>query len=166
MMAKLLPLSIGLATGALVLSYAMHGLWAAVFLISPLGLLWLLGQWRGWRGLASVTFVVFVGAAVVGLWLDVPETLMLLAVVAALTAWDLDHFARRLRVVERVEGAQSLERHHLQRLFIVDGLGVVLSAAALGFEVKLSFGAAFLLGLLMVLAVSRAIGSLRSAITH
>ena len=163
MAAKILPLTIGLATGVLALNYALSGLWSGMLLILALGLLWLIGQGRGWGGVASATFVVFVGAAVIGLWLGLAAIWMLLGVVAVLTAWDLDRFAGRLRDVGQVEGVQALERHHLQRLVVVDGLGLLLAAVALRIEINLSFGVTFLLGLLAVLGLSRVIGTLRSA---
>jgi hypothetical protein len=165
MTARLLPASIGLATCALALGYALGGLWAWTPLIVALGFLWLLGQWRGRGWMTSVGLVFFVGVATGGLWLDLAAGWMLFGMVAALSAWDLDYFAQRLRSVEwaetLAERRRDLERRHLWRLLLVDGLGLLLAAVALGVEVKLSFGAAFLLGLLAVLGLSQAIGFLR-----
>ena len=161
MAAKLLPVSIGLTACALALGYATSGLWTEALLIAALGFLWLLGRWYGWGWVASVALVFFVGAAVVGLWLNLGAGWMLLGVVAALCAWDLDHFVQRLMSVGRVERERELERAHLQRLLIVSGLGFLLAAVALGINVKLDFGAVFLLALLAVLGLSRAIGFLR-----
>ena len=161
MAAKLLPVSIGLAACALALGYATSRLWTGALFIAALGVLWLLGRRYGWGWVASVALVFFVGAAVVGLWLNLGAGWMLLGVVAALCAWDLDHFAQRLMSVGRVERERELERAHLQRLLIVSGLGFLLAAVALGINVKLNFGAVFLLALLAVLGLSRAIGFLR-----
>ena len=161
MTAKLLPASIGLATCALALGYALGGLLTKVPLLVTPGLLWLLGQRRGWGWTASVALVYFVGAAVTGLWLDLAAGWMLLSVMAALSAWDLDHFAQRLRGVGRVERERELEQAHLQRLLIVGGLGFLLAAVALGINVELGFCTASLLALLAILGLSRAIGFLR-----
>jgi hypothetical protein len=91
---------------------------------------------------------------------------MLSGVVAALAAWDLNPFVQRLRSVDGVgaqaERRQGLERSHLRRLLLVCSLGSALAVVALGSRVKLGFGAAFWLGLLAVLGLSRAIGFLRS----
>jgi len=86
---------------------------------------------------------------------------MLVGVVAALSAWDLDHFARRLRGVERVEMRLALEWHHLRRLISVDGLGLLLAGVALAVQYKFSFDAALVLGLVAVLGLSQMISYLR-----
>jgi hypothetical protein len=148
------------STCTLAVGYALGGAWPGTLLILALGFLWLLDQWRGGGKVASVALVFFVGAAAVGLWLDLGDVWMLLGVVAALSAWDLDRFAQRQRNVGRVENVQQLERRHLRRLLIVDGLGLLLAAAG-GLKIKVSFGAALLLALLAVLGLSRAVGFLR-----
>jgi hypothetical protein len=60
-----------------------------------------------------------------------------------------------------VERAPELERRHLQRLLLVALLGLLLGAIALRIEITLGFGAALLLALLAVLALSRAIRAMR-----
>jgi hypothetical protein len=160
MISKLSLVSIGLATVALALGYGLGGLWAGALLVAALGLLWLLGQRAGWGWVASAMLVLFVGAAAVGIWLGVGAGWTLPGVVAALSAWDLDHFARRLGGAGRVEGARELERRHLRQLLIVDGAGLLLGAVALGIKLKYGLGVALLLWLLAVLSLSRAIGFL------
>jgi hypothetical protein len=164
MIPKLSLVSIGLATFALALGYGLGGLGAGASLVAALGLLWLLGQRAGWSWLASAMLVLFVGAAAVGTWLGVGAGWTLPGVVAALSAWDLDHFARRLGGAGRVEGARELERRHLRQLLIVDGAGLLLGAVALGIELKYGLGVALLLGLLAVLCLSWAIGFLNREI--
>jgi hypothetical protein len=149
------------ATSTLALGYGLAGLWPATLLLLVLGSFWLLGQQRGWGWVASVALVFFVGAAAVGFWLDLGAGWMLLGVVAALSAWDLDRFAQRRRGAERVEKARELERRHLQRLLIVDSLGLLLATAGLQVRVRVGFGGAFSLTLLAVLGLSRVIGFLR-----
>jgi hypothetical protein len=159
---KILPTSIGLATFALALGYVMGGFWALTVMIVSLGLLWWLGQARNWDWIAPWGLILFVVMAAVGLWLGLAAGWMLLGTVAALAAWDLNHFALRLKSVAWDETLakrrRALERRHLRRLLIVNGLGLLLSAVALGIKVKFSFGAAFLLGLIAILGLSRAIG--------
>lgn len=161
MTARLLPITTALATCALALGYGLGGLWAGALLILGLGSLWLLGQSRGWSSMASVALVLFVGAGAAGLWLGLAGGWMLPGVVAALSAWDLDHFAQRLRSAGRVDRVRELERRHIRRLLIVDGLGLVLAVAALGIKVRFGFGVAFFLGLLAALSLSLVIGSMR-----
>jgi hypothetical protein len=160
MISKLSLVSIGLTTFALALGYGLGGLWAGGALVAALGLFWLLGHRAGWGWMASAMLILFVGAAAVGTWLGVGAGWTSLGVVAALSAWDLDHFARRLRDPGRIVGARELERRHLWRLLIVDGAGLLLAAVALGIKLKYGLGVALLLGLLAVLSLSRAIGFL------
>jgi hypothetical protein len=150
-----------LATAALGVSYGLGGHWAGALVILSVGLIWLLAQWRGWDWMASGELVFTLGAAVFGLWLGLGTGWMLCAVVAAISAWDLDHFAQRLRSVGRVEGKQELERRHLRRLLVMDALGLLLAALATVLQFRLGFGAALLLGVLAVLGLSRLIGFLR-----
>jgi len=66
--------------------------------------------------------------------------------VVALSAWDLDHFAQRLRFAGQVEDVGRLERQHFWRLLIVDGLGLLFAAIALGIRVEFGFSLALVLG--------------------
>ena len=161
MIDKLLPGSIILSASALALGCGMSGLWTWAVLAAAVGFLWLLGLWRDWGWMASVGLACFVGAAAVALWLGVGAGWALLCVAAALSAWDMDHFAQRLGRVGRGDGALDLERRHLERLLIVNGLGLLLGAVALRIKIEFGFGVALLLGLLAVLGLSQAIGFLR-----
>jgi hypothetical protein len=123
-----------------------------------LGVLWLLGLWRRLVLASSIGLVLFAGLAVAGLLLEVAAGWMLAGLVAALGAWDLDGFFARVERVAWVEGRRDLERRHLWRLLVVDVLGLLLAAVALGLKLEFGFGVAVLLGLLVILGLSRAIG--------
>ena len=161
MAAKLLFISTIIAMGALALGYGLIGLWTWAVFIVVLGFLWLFGQWRGWDWMASVGLTLFVSAAAFGLWMGVGVGWMLVGVVAALSAWDLDHFVQRLNGVGRVTKVRDLEQRHLQRLLIVDVSGLMLSVVALGIKVEFGLVTAMLLGLLVILGLSRMVGFLR-----
>ncbi len=140
---RLLWASIGLAAGTLALGYGLAGILLGALAAVILGGLWLVGQWRQLAWVASLGLVIAAGMAAAGLLLGVGAGWSLVAVVAALSAWDLDAFARRLNRAAKVEGQADLERQHLLRLLAVDGLGLVLAAVALGvrFQVWLWPGA-------------------------
>ncbi|MFN2273076.1 MAG: hypothetical protein ACK2US_19715 [Anaerolineae bacterium] len=159
--AKILPASIVLAAGALALGYVLNGSSSIAIVIAVLGGLWLLGQWRRWGWTASIGLASFVIIAAAGLGMSVRGIWMLAGVVGALSAWDLDHFARQMRESGQVKGARALERRHLQRLLIVDGASLLLGAVALGARVEFSFGVALLLGVLATLGLTQAIGFLK-----
>jgi hypothetical protein len=158
---KVLPVSTVLATGLLAVGFGLHDTWNRALLVLAAGALWLLGQRLGWRWVASTVLIFFVLMAILGIWLAVPGEWLLLGWVAALSAWDLEHFARNMADAGYVEDAQGLERSHLRRLLIVDGLAVLLGELALRIKVKIGFGAVFVLALLAVLGLSQAIRFLR-----
>jgi hypothetical protein len=161
MTARLLPITIGLATLALVSGYAAGGEWTWMLILLTMGILWWYGLGRNWDGLASVVLIGFVVAAAMGLWHGLPAGWMLVGMVAALSAWDLDHFARRLKSVERVETRPALEWRHLRRLVSVDSLSLLLAGMALVTRYKFSFGVALSLGLVAVVGLSQVMGYLR-----
>jgi hypothetical protein len=161
MTARLLPITIGLAAIVLAIGYAVGSVWRVPPILLAVGALWWIGQKRHWNLFASVALVGFVVAAALGLWVGLPAGWMLVGVVAALSAWDLDHFARRLRNVERVEMRSTLERLHLRRLVSVDSLGLLLAGMALVIQYKFSFDVALVLGLVAVLGLSQMVSYLR-----
>jgi hypothetical protein len=161
MIAWILPSSTVLAAAALAVGYGLEEAWGGVVVAGIVGGFWLFGQWRRWGRVASVALVLLTGAAAVGLWLGVVGGWALVGVVAALVAWDLDRFTWRMRTAGCVVDADALERHHLRRLLVVGGTGLLLGVVALSVRVRLGFAAAFLLGLLAVLGLSRAVGFLR-----
>jgi hypothetical protein len=158
---KVLPASTVLATALLAAGFGLYDTWNRALLVLAAGALWLLGQRLGWRWVASTVLVFFALMAILGLWLAVPDDWMLLGWVAALSAWDLEHFARDMADAGYVENMQDLERGHLRRLLIVDGLAVLLGELALRIKVEIGFGTVFVLALLAVFGLSRAIRFLR-----
>lgn len=160
-MKMLTAISIGLATLILASGYAISLRWFEVIIIALIGLLWLTGRQCGWAWTVSLGFMLFVGAAAFGIWLELPSALMLCGTVATLAAWDLDGFSARLQRAKRIEGQQQLQRSHLWRLLIVSALGLLLGGVALGVRVEFGFWSALLLGILAILGLSRTIGFLR-----
>jgi hypothetical protein len=158
---KVLPASTVLATALLAVGFGLYDTWNRALLVLAAGALWLLGQRLGWRWVASTVLVFFALMAILGLWLAVPDDWMLLGWVAALSAWDLEHFARGMADAGYVEDVQDLERGHLRRLLIVDELAVLLGELALRIKVEIGFGTVFVLALLAVFGLSRAIRFLR-----
>jgi hypothetical protein len=157
MIRKLQPICIGLSTFLIVLSYAINQFWIASLLITILGILWMIGYLKGWKWQASVMFTLFIGASAIGLWLNLSQWLILLSMVGAISAWDLDHFTQRLRYAGLVVERPNLEKYHIKRLFVVNFFGLFLSVIALYVEVKLGFGTILLLGMIAVLGLNQVI---------
>jgi hypothetical protein len=161
MIRKLWYISFGCATCALVIGYAIGGLWIWTLPILCAAILWLLGERRGLKWVASVEFPLFVGFTVVGIWQELPFGLMLLGMIAALAAWDMDNFQQRMQDVKRVDQREDLERKYLQRFLVIEASGAILAFTAVSLTVTFSFGSALLLGLLAVVGLSRTIRFLR-----
>lgn len=124
--------------------------------------LWLLARQRrlgGWT--ADLGLVLLLGTAAVGAQIRMAGGWMLMGALAALGAWDLDRFARRLDSAQRVAEQKEIERRHLRWLGLALGMSAVGGAAALVLRVRLSLGAAILTGLLAVVGLSMAIRLLR-----
>jgi hypothetical protein len=155
--------SVIFAALALAAGYAANADRVGSALGVALGLLWLAGLWRGWGWVASPALACLAGLAALGALQGLSAAWMLAGAVAALAAWDLDRFARRLRAAGHVVGAADMARAHLRRLLLVAGLGLSIGGAALAVQVRLSFGWALLGGAIAILSLSRVFGFLRRA---
>ena len=152
-------IGISLATLAIALGYGAGERWAGAALAVAVGLLWLVGWLRDWSWIASPGLACFVGLAALGIWWELTPAGMLAGVVAGLAAWDLVHFAQRLRGAGRVMGAAELVRSHMLRLLPIVLAGLLLGAVGLGVQIELRFGWALLLGALAVLGLRWAMRS-------
>jgi hypothetical protein len=165
LVARILAVCIGLAALALALGYGLGGLAPVVPALVLVGGLWLLAAWQRWTWAATPGLVLCTAAAGFGVWWGLAADWMLVGLVAALCAWDLDHFRWRLGQVtwsgEAAERRRMLEWHHLQRLGLVAGLGLLLASISLRLRLRLTFLPAVLLGLLIVWGLSQAVVVLR-----
>jgi hypothetical protein len=160
--ATVLLASIGLSAGAIALGYERGGDRRGATLALAVGLLWILSTRYDWGGMAaSLGLVGLVGVAALGLLPGLGAGWMVCGVVAALSAWDLDRFARRLGQAGQVEKVRRLEAVHLRRLAVVDGVALLIATVALGIRVEIGFGMALLLGGLAILGLSQMVGALR-----
>ncbi len=161
MIRKLSLVSVGATATVLAAGYVLAGYWPAAAVVFGLGLLWLIGQWRGLSWVAPAGFALSALAAGVGILTSVDPLWMLVGLLAALSAWDLDHFFRLAEEAGRVERARALELQHLLRLTIVDLLGLLFGTLALEAQFRLALGVMLLLGFATALALNRAITTLR-----
>jgi hypothetical protein len=159
--AWLLPVSIVLAAAVLALGHGLNGSWAGMVVALVVGAFWLTGRWRGWEWVVSMALVLLIGVAALGQRGGAGGGWMLVGVVVALVAWDLDRLAWRMQAAGCVKDVDALERRHLWRLLIVAGAGLCLGAVALSVEIRLGFAVVFLLAFLAVLGLSRVVGFLQ-----
>lgn len=154
-------LCVVLATATLSAGYGLAGWWSWLLAVGGLGLLWLGGYWRGWFWIAPLGLAGFAVAAAAGLLEALGAGWMVLGLVAALCAWDLQDLVHALQDLEPVEAHRTLERSHVRRLLVVAGLSLAVAAVALTVEIKLTFLLALFLGLLVAWSLGRAVGFLR-----
>ncbi len=152
-----------LGAGLLALACAWRGLWLETGAALALGLFWLASGKRSWAWAADAALAALVVLAVRAVYADAQPVIVLAALVAALAAWDLDHFARRLGALANNKDTQPLVRRHLARLAAVGALGLALAMVALSVHVHLGAGVVLLVGLLAILGLAQAVRFLRQA---
>ena len=145
------------AGGILTACYASRHMWSWVFLIIAVGVLWLYGQKRGWRWVGPLGMTFYIITAARGIFLDISAGWFLLGTVITLCAWDLDSYLNRLRRAGRVEKMDYLEQHHLYRLMIVSGLGLLLGGIPLVVRMEMKFGWILFWVMVLVIGLSRLI---------
>ncbi len=154
-----------LAAGGAAAGYAQAGQLNAGLWLAAIGLGWLAARRLDWGWIDALALLLYAGAAGVGMLFHAPAGWMLICLAAALSAWDLAYFLRRVQGVEEEQAYRALERQHLQRLGVVIAAGLVVAGAAIALAAQLrirySFGLALLAGLLSFIALSQAIGFLR-----
>ncbi len=162
----------GLAVASSVAGCLLAGAWPATALIVLAALALLLAALppilarRGQRPWGPpLTLAGFAGLAAAGLLLGVEAGWMLLAVVAALAAWDLEHLYERLShpaYAGSQAGRGAVERVHLGRLLAVLAVGLLLGALGLLAPARLTFLPALLLSLLALLGLSWVVSFFRA----
>jgi hypothetical protein len=149
-----------LASLLLVLGFwlVVQEFWAAVFFLPSF--LWHWGQRRGFLFLDSILLVVYTIIAVIGMLAGSSPILALLAILFALSAWDLGRFMTRLSLVENDEVETRIIRTHLLRLVVLLGIGLLLPLFTFSIRIEIRLGLALLLGFLAIFGLSRLVMSL------
>ena len=147
------------------LSYAM---WMSGYeILSAMTVLWLLLWWYSlgfsYDNASSVFFAGYAGLCLIGSYLGLRPILLLVGIIAVLSTWDADQFLRRWKDEGAVADIKAIEKKHLLRLLVVDGIGFLLAGVGLTFRVQLSFAMMLLIGALAVVSLSALIGILRSS---
>lgn len=149
------------ATVSLSLSYTLISEWWLALCCLILGGLW---GWdfrtaaRDWT--ASISLAACLGLAVSGLLLEAGVAWICLSVIAALSAWDLHNFSLRLRWASQ-EASMKLVPHHLRRLALSNGLGLLLAIMALTIRTNIGFGVILFLTAIAIVFVGRFINIFR-----
>ncbi len=150
---SMLLVCIGLGVAILVGAFAERSQWVLALVSLAIGLAWLLAEWRGWGNAAPPGMAGISILAAVGILYGFTPYLMALVSVLALSAWDLSRFRWRLLGAATDSARRSLEGIHLRRLLLVDVLGLLAAALAIGLPLHVGFYPLFLLGVLALLAI-------------
>jgi len=110
--------AIFLGTVLLSVGYLLGKLWLEVPVVFLLGVLWAVCVLREIHRVASLLFLIMLGAAAVGYMAYLSHALMLIAACTIILAWDLHQFEARLLDLDE-PATLEMEKHHLQRLLIV-----------------------------------------------
>jgi hypothetical protein len=161
---RLMTVCVVLSAAATALAFAAGQYILFAVLVLLIGVLWMLDRAQRFKHLASVMLVIFTLLAVFAFWLQLFMPLLVLAVSAALMAWDLDHFRWRIHHGPPVDNLVRLERHHIQQLLLVGGVGVLTAEATLLVQIQLSFWAAFGAALLVLFGLIRALALIRRSV--
>jgi hypothetical protein len=137
--------------------YASSALWNWVILISVVGIVWILGQYKHWRWAGNVGLISLTAISGRGVFAGINPLLLLLSVTLALIAWDMNMFLIRIALAERVEKRGYLEKCHYKKLAVTAGTGLILGALSLKLDFNLGFNWLLLLGILLIICMSRLI---------
>lgn len=149
------------AAGTLAWVYALEGWWPLALAAAAVGLLGMLGTWRGWAWSGSLVLLLLVSGAAGAFLLGGGLGGALAVVVAALCAWDLEHLWRLLQSAPRTPAVGRIERRHLLRLLLVALSSGGLAAGGALLSLPMGTGIALLLALLAVCGVGEVVAFFR-----
>lgn len=93
--------------------------------------------------------------------LGASRLIVLISLLATLSAWDLAAFSIRLSVSNNIADEERIIRTHLLRLVSVLILGLTLPLLAFGLQLDLKFWQVFLLGILLLAGLSQVFAQLK-----
>ena len=124
--------------------------------------LWGLSQLLDNSYTPGIFFFVFTGVCLVGTFLGLRSMLLFLGMTAAMNAWDTDRFYRRWKDALGREANNPLERRHIFRLLLVDGVAISVAILGLTIKAQLSFGLMLLVVVIALISLSQLVRLLRN----
>ena len=157
---QVFTVSLGLSLVCLIAAYWRLRGGLPIFIGVLIGAQWAVMIWKGRRGY-PFSFLGLLALLVYGAAVNLPGIWLLTSLVALLVAWDTGEFAAHLSEFDVQIISPLLVRNHLTRILYVAVAGLVIGGSALVIRIRLEFGAAVLLGLLVITGLARAVRTLR-----
>ncbi len=142
----LLIVFLAISIAALSFGYLTIGCWQiipAILLFALLcGLLYKSNvQWS-----ANIYFAGYTILAGVGIYERIPNVIVIIGIIAALASWDLLQFNKDISENSLPSAILSLERNHLQSLFLALSLGLILALAVNSLQIRIPFAVIWIFG--------------------
>jgi len=153
-------ISLGLSLACMAAAFLSLNGWIQIVIGLSIGVQWALLVWNG-RRTNSFSFLGLMALLVYGAALNLPTIWLLGSLVTLLATWDLGEFTAHLSAFDPDQVSPLLVRNHLNRLLVVAGAGLALGGIALIIKIRLEFGSAVLLGLLVFVGLAGAVRFLR-----
>jgi hypothetical protein len=155
-------INIIIATISLVMGFTNKEYSPAALTIIVIGIFWGLSSFLSCKWVNSLSLAGFIAIAAIGTWLEVNLILLLVGVIGALIGWDLADFLFQEKLADRIDNEVRLVRVHFIRIAIITILGIGLSLLSRSIKMQITFAWALLLGMILVIALSRTTGYLKN----
>jgi hypothetical protein len=149
-------------TVLLTFGYVAGQLWLEVPVVFLVGVLWGVCVLRELRWVASLLFVIMMGAAAVGYMARLSQILMLAAGCTIVLAWDLHQFEARLLDLDE-QATKGMEKNHLLRILMVLTASFVLIAVDSWLRIRFQFIIVVLVTILAILILNQIMLTVRRA---
>lgn len=120
-----------------------------------IGIGWAVFVWRKWITGSILSMLIVVLGISLAVIFDGSQWVLLISLLATLSAWDLATLHVKLSTNENISNGDILIRTHLQRLFSVLILGITLPSITFFMQFDLKFWQVFLLGILLLAGLSQ-----------
>ena len=160
----LTPLLVLLVAGAALAtapSLWAGGRWYLALVLLAAGLLWATAPWHGLTHIVNTCFLLFVIGSAINIGSGSALIGPLSAVTLSLAAWDITHFATRLR--KRAGEHALLIQSHCTRLLLTSLVGWSIGLLISRWRFSLNFGGSLAIALLAVIFLTRAVRRSRQA---
>lgn len=131
--------SVVLSTGMITTIFILSNHTYLALIVFFLGVLWLIGLRRTWKGIPFLGLFGMHALAVYGILLDCPPILAAAGAFFSLLAWDLADFSYRLRLAARGDPLSRLIHRHFLIFMLIALAGATLVVFSLKVRMQLTF---------------------------